>query len=194
MSLARRRHGAGDAPARRVLRPTSGTVILIVSGVVALWLLVDAAIRAGLPEMLRLAPWILLAVWGVYIALYAPHVAFDRDGVLVQNYLRRTWIPWSRVSDIEMRWQLQFALTGGSTLVAYGGPVAGRPGRAARTAREASRVPAWMRDIGELRDAWQASDSPASGAGALTRSWDVPGLVALGVLVAAAAASVLSVA
>jgi hypothetical protein len=26
--------------------------------------------------------------------------------------------------------------------------------------REASRVPAWMRDIGELRDAWQASDSP----------------------------------
>ena len=194
MSLARRRHGAADAPARRVLRPTSGTVILIVSGGVALWLLVDAAIRAGFPEMLRLAPWILLAVWGVYIALYAPHVAFDRDGVLVQNYLRRTWIPWSRVSDIEMRWQLQFALTGGSTLVAYGGPVAGRPGRAARTAREASRVPAWMRDLGELRDAWQASDSPASGAGALTRSWDVPGLVALGVLVAAAAASVLSVA
>ena len=97
MSLARRRHGAGDAPARRVLRPTSGTVILIVSGVVALWLLVDAAIRAGLPEMLRLAPWILLAVWGVYVALYAPHVSFDRDGVLVQNYLRRTWIPWSRV-------------------------------------------------------------------------------------------------
>jgi hypothetical protein len=70
------------------------------------------------------------------------------------------------VSDIEMRWQLQFALTGGSTLVAYGGPVAGRPG--STDSPRSERVPAWMRDIGELRDAWQASDSRASGAGALT--------------------------
>ncbi|MBN9175971.1 MAG: PH domain-containing protein [Microbacterium sp.] len=191
MRFAQPRPGA---PARRVLRPTSGTVILIVSGVVALWLLVDAAVRAGGLEMLRLAPWILLAVWGVYVALYSPHVAYDRDGVLVQNYLRRTWIPWSRVADIDMRWQLQFALTGGTTVVAYGGPVAGRPGRAARAARDAGRVPAWMRDVGDLRDAWQASDSAASGTGALTRSWDVPGLLAFGVLVVAAAASALSVA
>jgi hypothetical protein len=142
--------------------------------------------------MLRLAPWILLAVWGVYVALYALHVAFDRDGVLVQNYLRRTWLPWSRVSDIEMRWQLQFALTGGRRLWPMAVPSPGGP--AARTAREASRVPAWMRDIGELRDAWQASDSAASGAGRADPLLGCSGPCRPRRARAAAAASVLSVA
>ncbi|GAA1649652.1 hypothetical protein [Microbacterium flavum] len=185
---------SGATPERRVLRPTSGTVILIVSGVVVLGLLVDAAVRAGLLEMLRLAPWLLLVLWGVYIALYAPHIAYDRSGVFVQNYLRRTWIPWSRVADIAMRWQVQFALTGGGSVAAYGGPAASRPGRNDRRQRSADRpVPSWLRDLGDLRDTWQHADDAASGTGAPARSWDVPALIVLGVLVAAAAGSVISV-
>ena len=120
---------SGARPERRVLRPTSGTVILIVSGVVVLGLLVDAAVRAGLLEMLRLAPWLLLVLWGVYIALYAPHIAYDRSGVFVQNYLRRTWIPWSRVADIAMRWQVPPPPFTGRDLMALGlraGPALGR--------------------------------------------------------------------
>lgn len=192
----------GGAPERRVLRPTSGTIILIVSGVIVLGLLVDAAVRAGILEMLRLAPWLLLVLWGVYTALYAPHIAYDRSGVLVQNYLRRTWIPWSRVADIAMRWQVQFALTGGGGVAAYGGPVASRPRRSDRregasgrtVGRAADRpVPGWLRDLGDLRNTWQHADDAASGSGGVARSWDVPALVALGVLVVAAAGSVISV-
>lgn len=54
-------------------------------------------------------------------------------------------------------------------------------------------MPSWLRDLGDLRDTWQHADDAASGTGAPARSWDVPALIVLGVLVAAAAGSVISV-
>lgn len=185
----------GAAPSAHVLRATSGTIALIVAGVAALLLLVDALVRAGILEMLRLAPWVLLAVWGVYVLMYASHIAYDRSGATVQNYLRRTRIPWPRVTDIGLRWQVIFTLDSGDTVPAYGGPVAGRPGRAERrTAKEPARaVPAALRELSELRDAWQgaedAIDSPA-----VERSWDLPALAAIGVIVVGAIAATLTTA
>ena len=167
---------------------------MIVSGVVALVLLGDAAIRAGFLEMLRLSPWVLLALWAVYVLMYAPHIAFDREGATVQNYLRRTRIPWGAVREIRMRWQVVFDLTDGSDVKAYGGPVAGRPGRAERKSEAGAgrAVPQALRELGLLRDAWiEAGSEPAQDA-AVQRSWDVPALIALAVIVVGAAVAVLT--
>lgn len=112
---ARRVIGAGGVTPPRILRQTSGTIGLIVSGAVAALLLVDAAMRAGILEMLRLAPWVLLALWAVYVLLYASHIAVDRRGATVQNYLRVTRMPWTEVTDIALRWQMVFALAGGGS-------------------------------------------------------------------------------
>lgn len=178
-------------------------------------LLGDALVRAGVVEMLRLAPWVLIAVWAVYVLLYASHITFDGEGATVQNYLRITRVPWPRVRDIAMRWQVVFGLDDGSSLPAYGGPVAGRPGRAPRTDRTRAAgtgpagpssgraVPAALRDVAELRDAWQGVDAWQPGsAGApagrdggdlgIQRSWDVPALVALVIIVVGAVISALS--
>ncbi|MBF9335673.1 hypothetical protein G3N30_05320 [Microbacterium lacticum] len=216
MSGRRFSGAAGVTPPRRTLRATSGTIALIFAGAVAVLLLGDALVRAGVVEMLRLVPWVLLAVWAVYVLLYASHITFDREGATVQNYLRITRVPWPRVRDIAMRWQVVFGLDDGSSLPAYGGPVAGRPGRAPRTDRTRSAgtgpadpspgraVPAALRDVAELRDAWQGVDAWQSGdaAGApagrdagdlgIQRSWDVPALVALAVIVVGAVISALS--
>lgn len=184
----------GATPSAHVLRATSATIALIVAGVAAVLLLGDAIVRAGILEMLRLTPWVLLAVWGVYVLMYASHIAYDREGATVQNYLRRTRMPWARVSDVGLRWQVVFTLDSGDTVPAFGGPVAGRPGRAERrTDRSSARaVPAALRELGELRDAWQAAEPAAGGGQPVERSWDLPALAALAVIVVAAVASALT--
>lgn len=184
---------AAAAPPQRVLRATSGTIAMIVSGVVAIVLLGDAVIRAGFLEMLRLSPWVLLALWCVYVLMYAPHIAFDRRGATVQNYLRRTSVPWSAVRDVRMRWQIVFDLSDGAQLKAYGGPVAGRPGRAERKSDAGPRanVPQSLRELGWLRDAWIEAEPDAADA-AVRRSWDVPALAALAVILVGAVSAVLT--
>ena len=198
---------AGERPPHRTLRAASGTIALIVAGAIAVLLLGDALVRAGILEMLRLAPWVLMAVWGVYVLLYASRITFDARGATVQNYLRITRFPWRRVRDIGMRWQVVFTFDDDTTVPAFGGPVAGRPGRAARADRgggadrrgsggAARAVPSALRELAELRDAWQGVDSPGGLAAddtAVERSWDVPALIALAVIVMGAVASALSV-
>lgn len=212
---ARPAGGPADAARPRVLRARSGTFALIASGAVALVLLGDALLRAGVVETLRLAPWVLLAVWGVYVLVYASHIAFDARGVTVQNYLRITRVSWRDVEDIALRWQVVFTVVGGETVTAYGGPVVGRPGRADR--RDADRtgapgrdpdagggaersgrgaIPAALREVGDLRDAWYRAgvETPSAGASEapLNRSWDVPSVLALLVITIGIVASTLS--
>ena len=198
--------GAVPAGSRvRVLRALSGSVALIVTGAIALVLLGDALVRAGILEMLRLAPWVLLAVWGVYVLIYASHIAFDARGATVQNYLRVTRLSWHDVQDLSLRWQVVFTLSDGTAVTAYGGPVVGRPGRAGRRDGDRGRrreederraVPAALREFGELRDAWHQAESEVPSAGAsrarAVRSWDVPALIALAVIVIGAVIASLS--
>lgn len=198
------RPATGTPQAPRVLRATSGTVALIVAAVAAVLLLGDALLRAGAVEMLRLAPWVLLAVWAVYVLMYASHIAFDAREVVVQNYLRVTRVPWRRVEDVALRWQVVFALRDGATVTAYGGPVVGRPGRAPRGesrrgdrssegASEGARaVPASLREVAQLRDAWQSAERDPGAPEPTRRSWDVPALAALAVIIVGAVVATLS--
>lgn len=175
-----------------MFRATSGTIALIVSGVIALVLLGDALLRAGIGETLLLAPWILLVLWLVYVTLYASHISIGRDGAVVQNYLRRTSLPWARVSDIRMRWQVVFTLSDGSEVKAYGGPIAGRPARVGPRsgAGAGRRVPPALREVGVIQETWEAERADSPRGSDVSRGWDIPALIALGVIVAGAVVAV----
>lgn len=153
---------------------------MIAAVVVAVALLVDALLRAGLGETLLLAPWVVLLVWGVYVLLFASHVSVDREGATVQNLLRRTRLPWTLVSDITFRWQVVFTLTDGRVVKALGGPAGGR--RTWSASRDETRVPAAQRDLELIREPWIERGDERAEPGRATYSWDILGLVVGGVL------------
>jgi hypothetical protein len=165
--------------------------VLVVMGAVGVVLLGDAALKSGFGTALLLAPWVLLVIWVVYVAMHLSHIAIDPAGATVQNYLRRSFLPWQRVEAIQMQWQIVFTLDDRQTVKAFGGPVAGRPGRAERReeARPASPPPA-LRDLYLIQEQWQAARAEGAPAGDVRRSWDYPSLAALAVILLWAAVAV----
>lgn len=124
-----------------------------------------------------LAPWILLALWGIYVGVFASSVITSADGLLVQNFLRVTRIPFSAVADIRMRYQLVIETTEGRTITCYGGPVSARSG--SRRAATDDRPAAGSQDAERIIDAWQEAIEPTAVAAPVRRMWDAPALVAL---------------
>lgn len=170
----------------RVFRAPSSIVGLILGAALALVLLGDAALRAGVGEMLLIAPWVLLALWGVYALLFAPHVRIDARGIRIHNPLRVSEIAWARVIDIDMRWQLEVRTDEPRVYKAFGGPVAGRPGRPAlrRDDDRGRGEPPAIRDLQIIQDAWESARGSAAADGVVRRFWDIPAVISLVVLVA----------
>ncbi|KQQ68738.1 PH domain-containing protein [Microbacterium sp. Leaf320] len=175
--------------AARTFRAASGPVSLVLCSLLALFLLGDAVVRAGWGQMLLLAPWVLLGLWVVYEIAFVSVVRVDAQGAVVQNMLRRTSFGWSRVRDIDLRWQLVFSLDDGTDLSCYGGPARARPVRRPTSGDDEAKAPAGLRDLTEIRDRWQ--DAPATADAPLRRTWDSRALIALGVIVLWAVVSVL---
>ena len=173
-------------------RSPSAIVGLIGSAIVAAFLLGDALVRAGLGTTLLLAPWVLLLLWAVYVAAFASVVATDDDGITVQNFLRRTRVPWGEVADIALRYQLVVTTREGRRVTAFGGPVSGRAWRRSGDA-DGRRMPAALRDTDTIRDRWETAAPTPDGA-RVVRSWDIPALIALVILVAGAVTASLIVA
>ncbi|MFS0732617.1 PH domain-containing protein [Microbacterium sp. 1P10UB] len=175
-----------------MFRATSGTIALIAAGVVALLLLGDAVVRAGWAQMLLLAPWVLLVVWLIYVAMYASAIETDAAGATVQNFLRRTRVPWAKVQDIRLRYQVVFDLDDGRQLKAYGGPVAGRPVRdRGRMGFQMRREPPALRELALIQEQWETAREQGAPDTPVTRSWDLPALVALAVIAVGALVAVI---
>ncbi len=177
----------------RLFRNRSGLVSLAVCAVLAVVLLTDAVVRAGVSAALLLAPWLLLVLWGVYMVTVASGVRPERGGVLVQNLLRRTFVPWRRVSRIGMRWQIEFLLDDGSVLTCFGGPVQSRPRRLGpgRTLEESTTAADDMVAALRRMKTDVETDPTAAGADAdVRRTWDKPAVLALLALLACAAAAI----
>ncbi len=176
----RRPGGPGPAP-RTVFRASSGVAAVVIAGVVAVLLLVDTALRAGGLDAFLVAPWLLLVLWVVYAASYASHIAIDDEGATVQNFLRIIRLPWQAVVDVELRYQIRFTLRSGRVVSSFGGPVAGRPPRAAlRGAPDGDlRQPSALRDLDAIRGRWERARTDGAGGGEVVRSWDPVGLVSL---------------
>lgn len=183
-------------PGRRVFRAPSGIVVMIASAIVALFLLGDAVLRAGVVTGLLLAPWVLLAVWCAYVFVYVSSVQTDATGIRLQNLLRIIEVPWRQITDIDLHWQLRVHLKDGGTVRSFGGPVAGRPGRPAlRTDRESRpTTPPAVRDLELIREQWEAAiefDGSDADRAEVRRSWDLWPIVALAAIVVWAVIAVL---
>ncbi|MDQ1206524.1 PH domain-containing protein [Microbacterium sp. SORGH_AS_0862] len=126
---------------------------------------------------LLLAPWILLALWGIYVGVFVSSVTSSADGLRVQNFLRVTRIPFSAIADIRMRYQLVIETMEGRTLTCYGGPVSARSG--ARRSPSGDRPAAGSQDAERIIDDWQSALEPTAVPAHVLRMWDVPALVAL---------------
>jgi hypothetical protein len=166
-----------------VFRPGSALAFLGVSVAVVVFLLGDALVRAGFGEMMLLAPWPLLALWCVYAAAYASSLAIDDDAITVQNILRTVRIPWRRVVDVQWRWQVEIFTDADTAVRAIGGPLQGRGG--ARRPGDPSKTPQnVVAQYDAIVRAWEHART-RSGAveDPVRHGWDVPALVALGVLV-----------
>ncbi|AZS37233.1 hypothetical protein CVS47_01865 [Microbacterium lemovicicum] len=174
-----------------MFRATSGTIALIAAGVVALLLLGDAVVRAGWGQMLLLAPWVLLVVWLIYVSMYASAIETDAAGATVQNFLRRTRVPWAKVQDIRLRYQVVFELDDGRLFKAYGGPVAGRPVRdRGRMGLQMRREPPALRELSLIQEQWETAREQGTPDTPVTRSWDILALVAFGVIAVGALVAV----
>lgn len=155
-------------------------VVLILSALLALFLLGDTVVRGSWGQMLLIAPWVLLALWIVYEISYVSSVRVDSAGVIVQNMLRRTSFGWGNVRDIDLRWQLQFSLDDGRELTCYGGPARARPQRPGRGDDAGPKAPTALRALTEIRDLWEAANDKGT---SVHRTWDVRALIALVVIV-----------
>lgn len=175
--------------APQVFRASGGWVLLVICSAVAVALLVDVVVRADVGALLLYAPWVLLALWAVYIVGVASLIRAEAEGVLVQNGLRRTFVPWERVRRIDMRWQIVITLDDDRTVVCFGGPSKTRPRRLGPDAQP-ERATEHVDAVAALRR-WR-SDHVPTGDTSVRRSWDVPALAALVVLCAWAGVASLS--
>ncbi|GAA5150735.1 hypothetical protein GCM10025768_16150 [Microbacterium pseudoresistens] len=188
----------GPTSASYTYRSTSGIVLLAVCAAVSVYLLGDAVVHGGWLRMLLYAPWVLLVLWVVYEFAVVSSVRIDADGAVVRNMLRITRFGWCRVSDIDLKWQLEFAFDDGRRLSCWGGPGRARPPRQTARSDGAIRVPTSLQSLSTIRSAWErAVDAPPGAAGAgpdapIRRTWDAPALIALAVIAAGALAAVLA--
>ncbi|GAA5150731.1 hypothetical protein GCM10025768_16140 [Microbacterium pseudoresistens] len=172
----------------RVFRVTGSAMLLGITVVGVVLVLVDAVVRSGAGNALLIAPWPLLLLWGVYVTGIASDIRADAAGARVQNLLRRTWMPWSRVARIGIRWQVEFTLDDGAVVRCFGGPAHSRPRRLGpgRTKEQDEEPDNGLATLHRLRNAAaSAPDAPVE------RSWDVWAIVVLVILVAWAAVAVL---
>lgn len=179
----------------RTYRASTGIAVLVVCAVLAVFLLGDAVVRGSWAQMLLYAPWVLLVLWLIYVISVASMVRVDEEGATVQNFLRRTAFGWHRVSELDLRWQLDFTLDDGKKLACWGGPGRVQSPRLSRRSGEL-KVPQSLQTLTEVRTRWETAVERVArtvGEGVdapIRRSWDWPTIGALVAIVAWAAVAV----
>jgi len=148
-----------------------------VVGIVAALLMGDLLIRGSLPQLLLVAPWLLVVVWFVYVFLFAPRITATPDGVAVHNVLKTTNLSWGAVREVRARWQVEFVVSdevGGGVLQAWGAPTQ-RPSRSAKREHPSATHLERLRAMLDEAEPQTAARSIA---------WDTAGIVAGAVVVA----------
>lgn len=178
----------------RTYRATTGVAVLVVCAVLSVFLLGDAVVRGSWGLMLLFVPWVLLVLWLIYVVSVASMVRVDEEGASVQNFLRRTRFGWRRVTELDLRWQLDFTLDDGRKLACWGGPGRIQSPRMKRSGEVT--VPQSLQALTDVRARWEnAVERPVGTTGEgvdapIRRSWDWPAIGALVVIVVWAAIAI----
>lgn len=116
-----------EATERVVLRGRLGMWTTGLLGALALWMLVDAAVRGAWTLVVLASPWLLALVMLCWALLVRPCVEVRRDGLRVVNLLRTHQVPWAEIEHLSVRYQLMVERTDGRVLRAWGSPTVERP-------------------------------------------------------------------
>ncbi len=170
-----------------VLRAT-GSVIAFWLGIAVLVVVVVGAIwQQSWATSGFVLPIALLLAWALWLLLYRPSVRWDAARVVVTNIGRIHVLPWARVTGVQQRLSLGFALDDGRNVNAVGAPYPRRPGNVER-AFGGGRHYDFDRNaelLDDVRDAAAPTGDPV-----VTR-WDLWPLVTGAVLVLAVLVDVL---
>lgn len=178
-------------PRATVLRPLSSAVSFWALAALATFFVGDALLRGAVPLALRSAGVFALVLWLAWSFLFRMSVRIEDGGVTAVNWLRRTYVPWSRIVGFERRAQIRIVLdraddSGREWVDCWGSPFPLRSGsRAVREARRTGEGDAALHAL-EL-----ARGAARGGAGEVRREWDLAVIVAGGCALLCAAAALL---
>lgn len=183
-------------PQESVLYPLGSRILAAV--VVVLCAVVEASliVYGHAEPALRATPAVLLVAALVYAGFWAPRVELDPAELRVINPFRSFRISWPAIREIDSRWSLSLDTVQGR-VTAWAAPAPGLFSQLPRMRRDAFRV-----SLGSERESrgaeqarqlivrqWEAyRDRGLLGAvegEGVTRQWNVPLLVTVGVLTAA---------
>lgn len=159
-----------------VFRSTLGWVWFGLAVVVCGYLLVDMAIRASVWDAFLVTPWLAGICWLVWIFQVSPRIEADEDGARVVNVLRVIDMPWSTVESVRLKYNAEFVLKTGAKVTAWGGS-SRRLHKSIR--RRAAEDPAEQ----EAEALQRLHANTTNRDGYVHRSWDIPAVVALAVIV-----------
>jgi hypothetical protein len=93
--------------AQQVFRQRSSVALASVGAVTGLLLLASLARNwAAYPRPL-FGAWVLFGLAGAWALFARPAVVLDGTGVTLRNVVRDVHIPWSRLTDVQCRWNLR---------------------------------------------------------------------------------------
>src|SRR5665648_373874 len=99
--------GTKTSTVQHVFRQRSPLGLAAVSGVTGVILLLSLAWNwADYPQPLFVV-WVLFGLACVWAVFVRPAVLLDVEGVTLRNVLRDVHIPWTRLTDVEYRWNLK---------------------------------------------------------------------------------------
>ena len=109
-----------SGPRGYVVRDTGASVAFWLVVAVGAMIVGDSAVRGDLWRFAVTASIVALALWGLGMVLFRPHIRYDDTRVVVTNIGRIHDIPWSRVVAVRQNISLAFELDDGRRLRATG--------------------------------------------------------------------------
>jgi hypothetical protein len=99
--------GSSASTTKHVFRQRSPLGLAGVCAVTALFVLLSLAWNwADNPQPL-FAAWVLFGLAVVWSVFVRPAVLLDLDGVTLRNVVRDVHVPWNRLTDVQVRWNLK---------------------------------------------------------------------------------------
>ena len=157
-----RPNGAGrSADERIVMRGSSGWWISGILAALFAYMLVDAAVRAEWSTILLALPWMCAILLVCWMLLIRPRLIITPSHLVVVNVLRMHTLPWPRIAELHVRYQLVITLTDGSVLRAWGSPTVHPQKTHAADRAQASRKRAFVGVVEAIDQARDELGRPA---------------------------------
>ena len=99
--------GSKASTTQHVFRQRSPLGLAGVCAVTALFVLLSLAWNWADDPQPLFASWVLFGLAVVWSVFVRPAVLLDLDGVTLRNVLRDVHVPWNRLSDVQVRWNLK---------------------------------------------------------------------------------------